>query len=156
MNWLLRARRSRWLVPVFLGVAALALAGGLMATVVDEYDVRAILKNSGQQATVTVTEVTAYSRTKESLAVRAALPDGRLVDVDFADSNQLGATVGEPVQVTIDPNDISISIPTDQLNNGQSFASGLVATSGLPVLFAVGCFVFAFIRAKEAAHRTDR
>ncbi|GAB2648179.1 hypothetical protein GCM10009743_24600 [Kribbella swartbergensis] len=142
------------MAPVFLGVAAVALAGGFMVNVIDEYDARSILRARGQPVTATVTEVTAYSRSKQSLAVRAALPDGRLVDVDFAESNQLGATVGQPVQVTIDPRDIRTSMPTDQLNNGQSFATGLAAASGPWAVFAIGCFVFAFIRAKEAARRT--
>ncbi|WP_132189207.1 MULTISPECIES: hypothetical protein [Kribbella] len=99
--------------------------------------------------------MTEYNRSKQSLGVRAALPDGRLIDVDFAESSQLGATVGQPIQVTIDPRDIRTSMPTDQLNNGQSFATGLAALSGPPALFAIGCFVFAFIRAKETARRTD-
>lgn len=155
MHWLFRAGRRRWLVPVFLGVGGLVLAGAFTSNVIDGYDARAILRARGQQVTATVTEVTEYNRSKESLAVRATLPDGRLIDVDFAESNQLGAKVGQPVQVTIDPNDIRTCMPTDQLNNGQSFASGLAATSGPFALFAIGCFVFAYIRTKQAARRSD-
>lgn len=143
------------MVPVFLAVAALALAGAFLSNVIDEYDARAILSARGQQVTATVSEVTEYNRSKESLAVRAILPDGRLMDVDFAESNQLGAKVGQPVRVTIDPNDIRTSMPTDQLNNGQSFTSGLAATSGPFALFAIGCFVFAVIRDNEAIRRTE-
>ena len=80
----------------------------------EEYDARSILRAKGQQVTATVTEVTEYNRSSESLGVRAALPDGRLIDVDFAESNQLGAEVGQLVQVTIDPRDVRTSMPTDQ------------------------------------------
>jgi hypothetical protein len=141
--------------PVFLGVAALALAGAFMINVVDEYDDRSILRAKGLQVTATVTEVIEYNRSNKSLEVRAALPDGRLVDVDFAESNQLGAKVGQPVQVTINPGDLLVSMPTDQLNNGQSFASSLAATSGPFALFAIGCFVFAFIRARDGSRHAD-
>ncbi|GAA0947783.1 hypothetical protein GCM10009554_44790 [Kribbella koreensis] len=151
MHWLFRAGR----VPVFLGVAGLALAGAFMSNVRDEYDARTILTARGQEVSATVTEVTEYNRSKESLAVRAALADGRLIDVDFADSNQLGAKVGQPIHVTVDPDDIRTNMPTDQLNSGQSFASGLAATSGPFALFGIGCFVFAFIRTKKAGSRAD-
>ncbi|WP_329000875.1 hypothetical protein OHA18_41400 [Kribbella sp. NBC_00709] len=111
MHRLFRGERRGWLVPAFLGVAGLVLAGVFMSNVIDEYDARAILRARGQQVTATVTEVTEYSRSNESLEVRATLPDGQLVDVDFAESNQLGAKVGQLVQVTIDPNDIRTSMP---------------------------------------------
>jgi hypothetical protein len=153
MNWLLRVLRLRSLGPVILGVVALALAGAFMITVVDEYGDRSILRARGERVTATVTEVIEYNRSNESLEVRAALTDGRLVDVDFAESDQLGASVGQFIQVTIDPTDASLSMPTDQLNNGQSFAYKLVATSGPFALFALGCFVFAFIRAREDVGR---
>jgi hypothetical protein len=155
MNWLLRVPRLRWLRPVVLGVAALLLAGAFMLNVVDEYDDRSILRARGERVTATVTEVIEYNRSNESLEVRAALTDGRLVDVDFAESDQLGARVGQLIQVTIDPTDAYLRMPTDQLNNGQSFASKLVATSGPFALFALGCFVFAFIRTREEARHTD-
>jgi hypothetical protein len=126
-----------------------------MLNVVDEYDARSILRARGQHVTATVTEVIEYNRSNESLEVRAALPDGRLVDVDFAESNQLGAKVGQPVRLTIDPGDLLVSMPTDQLNNGQSFASSLAANSGPLALLGIGCFVFAFIRARERSRRAD-
>ncbi|WP_132291306.1 hypothetical protein [Kribbella sp. VKM Ac-2568] len=151
MNWSLRVPRRRWMVPVFLGVAALTLACAFMINVVDEYSDRSVLRARGQQITATVTEVLEYNRSNESLEVRVALPDGRLVDVDFAASNQLGTQVGQPVQVTIDPGDLLASMPTDQLNNGQSFASNLAVNSGPFALFAIGCFVFTFIRARESS-----
>jgi hypothetical protein len=138
---------------VVLGFAALALAGWLTLDVVDEYDDRAILRARGIQVTATVTEVIETNRSNESLEVRAALPDGRSVDVDFAESNQLGAKRGQPIQVTVDPGDLLVSMPTDQLNNGRSFANSLAATSGPFAIFAIGCFVFTFIRAREESHR---
>jgi hypothetical protein len=46
-------------------------------------------------------------------------------------------------------------MPTDQLDEGQPFAAALAATSGPFAFFAIGCFVFAFVRANEAARRTD-
>jgi hypothetical protein len=55
-----------------------------MLDVRDEYDARSILTATGQQVTATETEVAEYNQSNESPAVRAALPEGRLIAVDFA------------------------------------------------------------------------
>ena len=149
MKWSLRVPQQGWLVPVILGIGGLALSVAFMINVVEEYDGRSILRARGQQVTATVTAVTETNRSNESLEVRAALADGRPVDVDLVESNQFGAKVGQPIQITIDPADVRLSVPTDLLNNEQSFASKLAATTGPTVLFAIGCFIFALIKTRE-------
>lgn len=156
MKWSLRVPQQGWLVPVILGIGGLALSVAFMINVVEEYDGRSILRARGQQVTATVTAVTETNRSNESLEVRAALADGRPVDVDLVESNQFGAKVGQPIQITIDPADVRLSVPTDLLNNEQSFASKLAATTGPTVVFAIGCFILALIKPAKSPRRADR
>lgn len=155
LDWLTRsdAKRRRAIVPVLFGVVLLGLAGYLVTDVSKEYDDRAILHARGEGVVVSVTEVLDRSRTNDALYVRGKLPDGRIVEVDLADSDQLGAEAGAAVRVTVDPTDLSRNMPTDLFAREDPFMVAVIKYVGPIVLFAVGWFTFGAVIAHNASRR---
>jgi len=136
-------------MPIIFGTLALIFAGFVGASVIEEYDDRAILAARGRQVTTTVVEVVERSRTDEALVVRVALPEGPTFDVDLAESEQFGTAVGQPLRVIVDPNDLNRNMPADYFANGRPLWVALLATAGPLAVIGVGISLVVFYKDRD-------
>lgn len=142
-------RRSRWTMPIIFGTLALIFAGFVGASVLEEYDDRAVLATGGRQVTTTVVEVIERSRTDEALVVRVALPEGPTFEVDLAESEQSGSEVGQSLRVIVDPNDLHRNMPADYFANGRPLWVALLVTAGPVALVGVGIAALVFYKDRD-------